>query len=101
MNERLSYGSWLVGAAYGGWLGHLLEAGWATLALLPMCALFGAITWMATAAALVKLGEAIQKHAPVWLAVAAQVVALPLVLTIAAFWFGGSGPENPGRYGSP
>ena len=101
MNERLSYGSWIAGAAYGGWIGHLLEAGWATLLLLPLCALFGAITWMATAVVLVKLGDAVKRRGPIWLAITVQALALPAVLTIAALWFGGSGPNRSGRYGLP
>lgn len=100
-NERFLDYSWFVGAAYGGWIGHLLEAGWATLALLPICAVFGAATWIATAMVLVKIGEFIQRRASVWLAVTVQALALPIVLTIAAFLIGGSGPEGPGRYGSP
>jgi hypothetical protein len=101
LHEKLAYAGWILGAAYAGWLGYKLEFGWATLAVLPFGALFGAIVWMATMVVLLKVGQAIASRAPIWFAVLLQVALLPVVLVIAAFWFGGAGPDGPGRYGSP
>jgi len=101
LNEWLSYASWVVGAAYAGWLGYELGAGWLTLVTLPMGAVCGAITWVATGATLTVLGQSIQDHAPVWLALAVQALALPVVLVLAVLWFGSGGSDESGRFGGP
>lgn len=100
MHKRVVYAAIFGGVAYAFWLGQKFGAGWYSLIAIPMCVIFASVCWAFAGTLLVNLGQAVRARAPLWVAISAQVLALPLAVAIAVCWFG-YGSEGSGRYGSP